>query len=132
MNKDGSTQPKEGGAGDPATVSPGDGITQQDIRDFSEDLYAVLIDKTEGEVNRRLIGTYERAKLDMRTHGETYGDAGLKAYFEMYAWFMTTTGLRQSERMAALITPTPARSDEDLADAIEAWEREERELCYGD
>ena len=40
-----------GRTGDPATVSSGDGVTQQDIRDFSEDLYAVLIDKTEGEVN---------------------------------------------------------------------------------
>ena len=58
-------------------------------------------------------------------------DAGLKAYFEMYAWFMRTTGLRQPERMAALMTPKQAKSEEDLADAIEAWEREERELCYG-
>ena len=65
-------------------------------------------------------------------HGETCGDAGLKAYFEMYVWFMETTGLRQPERMSALITPTPAKSGEDLADAIEAWAREGRELCYGD
>ena len=28
--------------------------------------------------------------------------------------------------------PKQAKSDEDLADAIEAWEREERELCSGD
>ena len=28
--------------------------------------------------------------------------------------------------------PAQAKSDEDLADAIEAWERAERELCYGD
>ena len=60
-----------------------------------------------------------------------HGDAGLKEYFEMYAWFMKTTGLRQSERMVALMTPKPAKSDDDLADAIEAWEREERDLCYG-
>ena len=45
---------------------------------------------------------------------------------------MGTTGLRQSERIAALMAPDPAKSDEDLADAIDAWEREERDLCYGD
>ena len=31
-----------------------------------------------------------------------------------------------------MMTPKQAKSDEDLADAIEAWEREERELCCGD
>ena len=50
----------------------------------------------------------------------------------MYAWFTKTKGLRQSERMSALMTPKPARSEEDLADATEAWAREERDLCYGD
>ena len=29
---------KRGGTGDPATVSPGEGITQPDIKDCSEDL----------------------------------------------------------------------------------------------
>ena len=59
------------------------------------------------------------------------GDAGLMAYFGMYSWFMKTTGLKQSESMAALMTPKQVK-EEDLADAVEAWEREERELCYGD
>ena len=49
MKEDGITQHTRGRTGDPATVSPEDGITQQDIKDISEDLYAVLIDKTEGE-----------------------------------------------------------------------------------
>ena len=33
------------------------------------------------------------------------GDAGLTAYFGMYAWFMKTTGLTQPERVSALMTP---------------------------
>ena len=45
---------------------PGDGLTQQDIREFSEELYAVLIDKTEGEINRRLIGAYGRGNRHKR------------------------------------------------------------------
>ena len=55
-------------------------------------------------------------------------DAGLVAFFEMYAWFMVTTGLHQSERMASLLTPKQVKNDEDIADAIETWEREEAEL----
>ena len=55
-------------------------MMQPDIRDCSEDLYAVLIDKTECEVNRRLIGTNERAKQEMKDNGKQAGDAGLKAY----------------------------------------------------
>ena len=102
--------------GGPTTIIPWGTVTQDEIRNSSEDLYAVLVDRTEGEVNRRLIGTHERAKGDVNLRDS--GDAGLRAYFEMYAWFMKTTGLRQSERMAALMTPKPARSEGDLADAI--------------
>ena len=34
--------------------------------------------------------------------------------------------------MAFVNTPQQVKSDEELADAVEAWEREEREFCYGD
>ena len=76
----------------PTTIIPRGTVTQDEIRNISEDLYAVLIYRTDREVNGRLIGTYERAKGDVNLRG--FGGAGLRAYFDMYAWFMKTTGLR--------------------------------------
>ena len=91
---------------------PGDGLTQQGTKEFSEELYAVLIDKTEGETNRRLIGAYEREEQEQIKELIEDGDAGLIAYFGMYAWFMKTTGLKESERMAALMTPTQVEEED--------------------
>ena len=99
--------------------------------EFSEELYAVLIDKTEWEINRRLIGAYEREKHEQKKELLEDGDAGLIAYYGMYTWFMKTTGLKQSERMVALMTPKQVK-EEELADAVDAWGSEDRDLCYGD
>ena len=78
---------------------------------------AVLTENTEGELNRRVIGPYTRCSARRQR------EAGLKAFFDLYAWFMRTTGLKHSERMSALMTPKQVKSDEELADAVEAWER---------
>ena len=56
----------------------------------------------------------------------------MKAFFDLYAWFMRTTGLKMSERMGVLARPPPAKAEEDIADSIEAWEREEAELIKMD
>ena len=55
-------------------------------------------------------------------------DAGVRSYFELSVWFMSTTGLKLSQRMKWLFTPPQAKSDEEVADLIEAWEREEAEI----
>ena len=73
-------------------------------------------------MDRRLVGTFQMA------HGQGRNDAGLAAFLGMNAWFTKTTGLRQSERMASLITPNQVKSDEDIADAVEAWAREAADL----
>ena len=67
-----------GKAAGPATVKPWGNILLDHSKDFSEDLYAVLIDRTEGEVIRRLIGTYDRATHAMRIDG----DAGLNGILQ--------------------------------------------------
>ena len=67
-----------------------------------------------------LTGTYERARQDLRDNGSSDGDALLVAFFDMHTWFTRTTGLKHTERLAALMTPKPVKSDEDLADAVEA------------
>ena len=33
-------------------------------------------------------------------------------FFDMYSWFMTTAGLRQSERTTLLLTPKQVKNDE--------------------
>ena len=93
-----------------------------DFAEFNEELYTVLLDKTEGEAHRRVTGCYRRLK-DAGKKG-----AGLKTYLYLCWWFMKTTGLHMSQRLSALMTPTAAKTDEDVADKIEAWEREEAEL----
>ena len=56
----------------------------------------------------------------------------MKAFFDLFAWFMRTTGLNMSERMGVLMRPPQATTEEDIADSIEAWEREEAELINMD
>ena len=41
---------------------------------------------------------------------------------------MESTGLKMSERRAAWLKPSPVKNEEDIADAVESWEREELEL----
>ncbi len=38
-----------------------DMVTRGLVGEFSEGLFSVLFDRTEGEVGRRLVGTYQRA-----------------------------------------------------------------------
>ena len=59
-----------------------------DFDEFNEELFTVLLDKTEGEVYRKVANQEHKA---MR-HGLT--DAGMKAYIMIYVWFTETTGLQ--------------------------------------
>ena len=52
----------------------------------------------------------------------------MMAFLEMYAWFTKATGLKQSERMASWITLQQVKTDEAIANATEAWGREEADL----
>ena len=89
------------------------------VSEFNEELFAVMLDKTEGEVYRKVASQEHKA---MR-HGLT--DAGMKAYMMMYVWFIETTGLQLSERLMHLMRPVAAKHEEEITDLIEAWEREE-------
>ena len=77
-------------------------------------------------MNRRVMASYRMAQKN-----ETK-DGGYRAFFEMWAWFMKTTGLKLSERMTALMRPGSAKSEEDIADVVQAWERGESELLRMD
>ena len=87
-------------------------IQRIDMTKLNEDLYGVLMDKTEGEA-------YARVKA------VTQG-MGLEAYVKLYKWFMGTTGLGLTERARAVMSPTPPKSERDIAEALDKWVEMER------
>ena len=46
---------------------------------------------------------------------------GIRAYFTLHKWFTETTGLALSEKMKAVMTPTPPKTEGDIADSIDKW-----------
>ena len=82
---------------------------------FEEDLYVVLIDKTEGEALTRV-----RAAA----HGK-----GISAYMNLYKWFTGTTGMAVTECMRKIMTPITPKHESDIADAIDKWIESVRNLA---
>ena len=77
-----------------------------------EDLYYVLVEKTEGEAALR---------VQSGTPGE-----GLQAYMKVYLWFAGAAGLALAEMPRAVTQPTPPAIEYDIADALEKWVDQER------
>jgi len=84
---------------------------------FSEDLFSVLYEKCEGD-----------ALLKVQSVDMSSEEKGLVAYKAIHAWFTQTTGLAISHRMQYIMSPPRAKKDEDIAQAVEKWEREVTEL----
>ena len=113
-----------GGKGDVTTIEEivhldlGGGFIggEQEWERLSEDLYSVLLDRTDGELHRKVVNAGARADAKGRK------DAGGMAYIQVYAWFMESTGLKMSERRGAWMNPQPVKHEYEVADAIEAWE----------
>ena len=89
------------------------------LEQLSEELYYVLVEKTEGDAGLRV------------NSGET-GD-GLQAYMRLYLWFAGTTGLALTEKTRELMHPNPVKHDYEIADALKRWSERERTLrAHGD
>ena len=71
----------------------------------SEDLYYVLVEKTEGDAA-------------LRVNSGDPGD-GIRAYMRVYLWFAGTTGLALTEKTRMLMQPTPVKHEYEVADALE-------------
>ena len=85
----------------------------------NEDLYYVLVEKTEGEAALR---------VNSGEPGE-----GVQAYMRLYLWFAGTTGLALTEKTRLIMHPTPAKHDHEIADLLERWSEQERHLrAHGD
>merc|ERR1712023_568154 len=78
-----------------------------EIATVSENLYGILVEKSEGEAALRV------------NSGEP-GD-GIAAYMRIYLWFAGTTALALTERTQRVMSPNPVKHEAELADAIERW-----------
>ena len=52
---------------------------------------------------------------------------GLHAYRAVHMWFTQTTGLAVSQRMQYIMQPPICKQDQEMAQALEKWEREATE-----
>jgi len=77
-----------------------------------EDLWAVLMDKTEGE-----------AHLIVTNSGDSMSQDGAEAMYELHKHFVETSGLNLNERLRALMRPPAAKNEWEIGDALERWHR---------
>ena len=77
------------------------------LDEFNEDLFVVLIDKTEGEALTRV-----RA-VDPGN--------GVEAYGRVYKWYLSTTSMAIKERFRKLLSPDVPKDETKIPDAIEKW-----------
>ena len=74
---------------------------------ISEDLYILLVDKTEGEAM-------------VRVRGCSHGD-GVGAYIAIYKWFMGTSRQVITEKIRKPMSPHTPKGEQDMADAADKW-----------
>ena len=87
-------------------------------QDVNESLWAVLKDKTQGETQERVDGVKE--------------GNGTEAYKRMYKWFTMTSDLGLAERRTSIMRPNAPKKEENVAGALERWERDYRDLASMD
>ena len=86
---------------------------------FNEDLYYVLVEKTEGDA---------AVKVNGGDHGN-----GLQAYQTVYLWFAGTTGMALSKRSEWVMNPPIPKNSLELAMLIPKWMHEITQLSnYGE
>ena len=80
----------------------------------AEDLYYVLVEKTEGDAALRVNSGEPRQ--------------GMQAYMRVYLWFAGTIVLALTEKTRMLMHPSAVKHEYDIADALERWAEQERIL----
>ena len=78
-----------------------------DMGQLNEDMYSVLMDKTEGDAWLRV-----KAVKSGR---------GLEAFVRIYKWFAGTSGMGLSERARVIMAPTAPKSEGDMAESVDKW-----------
>ena len=83
-------------------------------KEFGEELYSVLQDKTEGEAAEKV------------SQGDK-GD-GIEAYRRVNHWFTVLSGLDMTAKRASVIRPTPPTREDQVISYVENWEKDWREI----
>ena len=81
---------------------------------FAEDLYSVLMDRTEGDAALRIRGCQP--------------GQGVRAFLGLYKWYMGTSGQAIADRMRRLMAPSTPKSEAEIADHLEKWAESARVL----
>ena len=89
--------------------------TEERMGKFNADLYAILSEKTEGEVAERVAVVQQ--------------DEGMLALWKLIDWHLRTTGIRIEDRKRELMHPKEVNKDEEIQPAIEKFEQEIMELA---
>ena len=95
-----------------------DKIPDDDISSFNRDLWAVMVDKCEGEAMH---------KVNSAEQGE-----GMWAYIRVHQWFNKTTELGKMSRVIDIMRPEACKHEHEIAGAIEKWERNYRRTIEED
>jgi hypothetical protein len=82
---------------------------------FGSELMQVLIDKTEGEARGKV--------KSIRNQND-----GINAYRVIHQWFTSITGQGVAEKRSRVMITKEAANDQKVVEAIEKWEKEQREL----
>ena len=75
--------------------------------EWSAKLYTVLMDKSEGEAYDKIKGVS--------------GRDGVEGYAKVYQWFTEISGLGLAEQARRLMHPEPPKTEEKLAEYVDAW-----------
>jgi len=78
-----------------------------DLSGINEDLFAVLMDKTESEA-------YFRVK-------SVEPGNGIEAFVKIVKWCMGTSGLGLQEKARQIMSPIPPKTEGDIAESVEKW-----------
>ena len=77
---------------------------------FNDDMYYIMMDKNANE---------SAAKVKAAKNRD-----GLKAYHEIFWWYVTTTGAALQEKSKRVSCPSPIIKEESCMAELEAWEEE--------
>jgi len=90
-----------------------DGKPAIDLDEFKADLIWVLTDKLDVNLSELI---------------KKYDNNGLRAYKKLYIWCLDISAQAKQVNMKHIMNPDRAKSDEELADRIEKWDDDRREL----
>ena len=79
---------------------------QMDLDRLNQDLYFLLVDKTDGEAANKVAGS---------ARGE-----GINTLTKLYVWFGGSSGLSIQERIKQMMSPSPVKEG-DLCHAMDQW-----------